>query len=327
MKSFLSFCLTFFAVVEFAAMACTSAIIGSNATLNGCPILWKHRDSGFEQNFVEYVAPTDSTFGYAALFNGGDSLLIEAWIGVNDKAFAIMNTASYNLAPDTAAYKDREGVIISRALQCCSSVDDFAALLDTLPRPLGVQANFGVIDATGCGAFFETDDYKYTRYDLQPDSILIRTNFSESGTCGEGLGRVRYTSACRLLTSEIGTLSPQFLTDTVSRSFYRPDLGNDARLLGLKRIEDLDFIPRRSTSASIAIELTPDGPIMWTILGYPPLSKAQAIKLNSIPEDMRPTLSGARSPLSDHNVKLRRKIITKAPDGKFYVNLPLLPNE
>ena len=52
------------------------------------------------------------------------------------------------------------------ALGSCRTVDDFAAMLDTLPKPLGVMTNFGVIDADGNGAYFETDDSTYTRYDL-----------------------------------------------------------------------------------------------------------------------------------------------------------------
>lgn len=83
-----------------------------------------------------------------ALYNGGDSLLAEAWMGLNDAGFAIMNTASYNLAPDTASVKDREGIVMRLALERCRTLDDFETLLDTLPRPLGVQANFGVLDAS-----------------------------------------------------------------------------------------------------------------------------------------------------------------------------------
>lgn len=294
------------------AWACTSALIGPGASASGRPVLWKHRDSGFEQNFIERVAATDSTFGYVALFNGGDSLLLEAWTGMNDHGFAVMNTASYNLAPDTARIKDREGIIMTMALRRCSSVTDFATLLDTLPRPLGVQANFGVIDSSGAGAYFETHDHGYTRFDLPQDSLLVRTNFSCSGTCGEGLGRVRYAGALHLLPRR--GITPQLLTDTISRSFYKaghwPE-GDEA--------EDLDFIPRRSTSASIAIELGPE-PVMWVILGYPPLSVAQPVTLDSVPEEMRPILPGAISPLCDRNVRLRRQIITPR-HGKYYINL------
>lgn len=301
-----------------AAAACTSALIGPGATLSGYPILWKHRDSGFEQNFIERIAATDTTFGYVALFNGGDSLLLEAWTGMNDHGFAVMNTASYNLAPDTARIKDREGLIMTQALRQCASVGDFARMLETLPHPLGVQANFGVIDSTGAGAYFETDDNGYVRFDLPRDSLLVRTNFSCSGTCGEGLGRVRYASAVHLLPHE--GIAPRLLTDTISRSFYK-----NGHVANRGVVEDLDFIPRRSTSASIAIELGPT-PTMWVILGYPPLSVAQPVTLDSIPDAMRPILPGAISPLSDKNVKRRREIITRR-GSKWYINFDKLHHD
>lgn len=307
--------------IAVIAAACTSALIGAGMSRNGHALLWKHRDSGFEHNFIERVEATDSTAAYVALFNGGDSLLIEAWAGVNDRRFSIMNTASYNLAPDTARIKDREGLIISEALRRCSTVADFARMLDSLPRPLGVQANFGVIDGQGHGAYFETDDVGYTRFDLRGDSLLVRTNFSCSGTCGDGLGRVRYNNALHLFAPHMAArdFSPRLLTDTVSRSFYHSGHNHDALAAGLAEVEDLDLIPRRSTSASVVVEMGPE-PVMWVILGYPPLSVAEAVTLDSIPAEMRPTLPGAISPLSDRKVRQRRQIIRKR-GGKWMVNL------
>ena len=128
---------------------------------------------------------TDSTHAYVALYNSDDTDAREAWIGYNDAGFAIMNTASYNLRHPSDGWKDREGFIMSEALARCATVDDFRQLLQSLPKPLGVEANFGVIDATGGGGFFETDDYDFTFYPLDEDNpIIIRTNYSVSG--GEG---------------------------------------------------------------------------------------------------------------------------------------------
>lgn len=310
-------------VTASAAQPCTSALIGADRTISGNPILWKHRDSGFEQNFIERVEATDTTMAYIALFNGGDSLLREAWIGVNERSFAIMNTASYNLAPDTATLKDREGLIMSEALRKCETVNDFARLLDSLPKPLGVQANFGVIDADGNGAVFETDDHGYKCESLRADSMIIRTNFSCTGTCGDGLGRVRYDNACHLLCSRTD-ISPRLLTDSISRSFYYAPLGCDIiEDSEVTEIEDRgDFIPRRSTSASIAIELG-EQPTLYVILGYPPLSTATTVTLNNIPKEMRPILPGALSPLSKRNVE-RRNALFRRVNGKYLLNIAKL---
>ena len=80
-------------------------------------MMWKHRDTGADHNFIQRVEADTSrpgSIGYVALFNGGDTGLREAWMGMNDAGFAVMNTASYNLAPDTTDYKDREGLVIDR---------------------------------------------------------------------------------------------------------------------------------------------------------------------------------------------------------------------
>ena len=316
------------ALVALPVGACTSALIGGSMTRAGNPILWKHRDSGFEQNFIEKIEATDSTAAYVALFNGGDSLLLEAWCGVNDRGFAVMNTASYNLAPDTAGLRDREGVIMTSALGRCRSVGDFARLLDSLPRPLGVQANFGVLDSTGAGAYFETSDTGYVRFDLPADSVLIRTNFSVAGCCGEGLGIARYEAAKHLFEPHMAdrNFSPRLLTDTLSRSFY--DSGRGVDLLSQTSLAEVidrgDFIPRRSTSASIAIEPGVE-PTMWVILGYPPLSVAQPVTLNNIPAEMRPTLAGARSPLSNRNVRLRNRLFSRR-NGQWVLSLSKIRN-
>ncbi len=141
------------------AGACTSAMVSAKAAKNSRPLLWKHRDTSAENNFVERTPARNGDLANVALCNAGDSTLSEAWMGMNEAGFAIMNTASYNLAPDTAAYKDREGAVMALALKKCRSLSDFETLLDTLPKPMGVQANFGLIDASGQGAYYETDDY------------------------------------------------------------------------------------------------------------------------------------------------------------------------
>ena len=83
-----------------------------------------------------------------------------------------------------------------------------------------------------------------------------------------------------------------------------------------------EFIPRRSTSASIAIEIGKE-PKLYVILGYPPLSTASEVTFENIPTEMRPTLPGAISPLSDRNVKLRNQLFRRK-NGKYYLDLTKL---
>lgn len=291
--------------------ACTSAIVAASRSASGRPILWKNRDTGADNNFLARVEPTDSTFGFIGLFNAGDSALSEAWMGMNDAGFAIMNTASYNLAPDTAAYKDREGAVMAAALARCRTVADFEQLLISWPRPMGVQANFGVIDAEGGAAYFETDDYSWTRFDVadDPRGYIVRTNFSVSGVPGEGYGYIRYIAAEHLM-EEAAEIEPELFVRGLSCSYYHGLTGHDYLAEGERYVSDRDFIPRDITTASIAVEGVCSSAdvrqmTMWTVLGYPPCAPLYKVTGACIPADLGPGSPGWRSKACEESMRLR----------------------
>lgn len=337
-------------VVPAAAFACTSAIIGADANPSGRPILWKHRDTSTIDNKVEYVAPKEGDHGYVALFNASDRNLREAWMGMNDAGFAVMNTASYNIKDDKVPAKkmDKEGILMTRALRTCRTVDDFQRLLDSYPRPMGVEANFGVIDALGNGAYFETNNHAYVRYDLKdaPDGVLVRTNYSHSGRKNEGYGFVREANANCLLKPYIEThsVSPEVLTEVVSRTFYHDGLKKDFTESGSHRLLDEDFVPRYKSTATIAIEgcrpvasldsVTPDFVerqyIMWTGLGYPPVSEIHAVRCaaNGVDEGLRGTLPDGHSAVGDRAKRLRDDVfIVIGKKGAKYIDVDKLYNK
>ena len=178
-RVFLIFSLFF--VFFYDLFACTSAIVGADMNPYGRPLLWKNRDTSAFDNKIEYIPGNCEDFSYVALYNAKDSLLSEAWMGMNGYGFAVMNTASYNIKNDTVPEKemDKEGIVMTKALKKCKTVEDFALLLDTLPKPMGVEANFGVIDAYGNGAYFETNNDSYVRFNISdsPDNVIVRTNY------------------------------------------------------------------------------------------------------------------------------------------------------
>lgn len=315
-----------------SAAACTSMVVSARASASGRPLLWKHRDTGADNNFLQRVAPTDTTFGYVALFNAGDSLLLEAWIGMNDAGFAIMNTASYNLQPDTATFIDQEGVIMSAALARCTSVEDFESLICLWARPRGVQANFGVIDAHGGAAYFEVDDHNYQRFDADdaPDGYLIRTNYSFSGVEGKGYGYIRYATAEKLTAGNL--ISPQLLTESLSRSFYHSLQDIDYLSSDFQYVYNADFIPRDISTASIVIEginpsdnsYLPSDIRMFAVLGYPPVAPVNLVTLDHIPTDFLPD-SQWRSPACDRAHALYLSLIPfSGGSGPHYLILPEL---
>ncbi|MCM1504234.1 MAG: hypothetical protein NC127_03450 [Muribaculum sp.] len=315
--------------------ACTSAIISGRLTHDGRPLLWKHRDTGCLDNFVSAVrAKSTDEYNYVALFNMGDSLLSEAWIGVNEAGFAVMNTASYNLAPDTASYKDREGAIMSHALKRCRTLLDFEALLSGLPRPLGVQANFGAIDAEGHGAYYETCDTGYIKFDLAdaPEGYMTRTNYSCSGASDTGFGYIREQNERELIKPYVDScrVSPELFTEVLSRSFYHSLIGRDFEKSADEWIVDQDFIPRYSSSASVVIEgvlpgMSADEAVMWTALGYPPCSYVQAVTVNEVPDALLPAGSEWRSPFCDEVMARKSDVFpVRRGSGSHYIHLPSL---
>lgn len=333
-----------------AAEACTSAIISAEMNPYGRPLLWKHRDTSTIDNKVEYVPSVDGSYAYVALFNAEDKNLEQAWMGMNDVGFAVMNTASYNLKDDKVpnSKMDREGYVMTIALRSCKTVDDFAELLEKLPRPMGVEANFGVIDATGNGAYFETNNHSYKRYDLKDakDGVLVRTNYSHSGRKNQGYGFVREANAEHLLAPYIAArdVTPEVLTEVLSRSFYHDLKKKDFSNSKDRWVIDQDFIPRFKSTATIVIEgclpvadiddvkpgdLTNEY-IMWTGMGYPPCS--EIIPVWCEPDGVDPELRGlgenGHCAMGDR-VKARRAEVfpIHKGNGEKYIDMPKLFND
>ncbi len=320
--------------------ACTSAIVAAKNTKNGRALLWKHRDTGEENNKVERIPAKDGNMEYVALYNASDKDCKEAWMGYNSAGFAIMNTASYNLKDDSISYDDmdKEGVLMTKALQVCKSMQDFKVFLDTVSRPMLVEANFGVIDAQGNGGYFETNNYTYKMYDLadSPDGILTRTNYSYSGRENEGYGFIREQNEIEQLAPYLKdkNFTPAVFTEVVSRQFYHSLLNKDYTNSGDEWIIDQDFIPRRSSTATTVIEGVKPGenPLlttMWIGIGYPPCSEIRYVWLGEggVPEDLRGLGKNGHSALCDTVVARKHKVFSiKRGNGKYYLNLGKLYN-
>lgn len=324
------------AAISINARPCTSLIASGSATASGRPLLWKHRDTSAESNFIHRV-DEPGKIGYVGLFNGGDSLeLDEAWMGMNDAGFAIMNTVAYNLPPNDPDWIDREGFVMAQALQTCRTVDDFERMLCEMPKPMGVRTNFGVIDAAGNGAYFETDDYKYVRYDLRDahDGVMVRTNYAYSGASNEGMGYIRHQNVVDLLKAQIatGSLTPASLTEGVSRSFYNSLTGFDLNESSDSWAVDQDFVPRYSSTSSIVVEgILPgesaDSQVMWANIAYPPCSYVVGVSNTEVPACVDATAADgtARAPMAIEAAELKALVfpVTRG-SGSKYINLDVL---
>lgn len=333
--------LAFLLAGALGALACTSAIISGSKTASGRPLLWKHRDTGCPDNRVELIKAHDNCYEFVAIFDATDPCDTAAWTGFNETGFAIMNTASYNLNNDDIpeSQMDREGVVMKLALEHCATVDDFEQLLLSLPMPLGVEANFGVIDAQGHGAYFETGNYSFKRFNLEdaPNGVLTRTNYSYSGRPDEGMGYVRETSEKYLLAPHIADadFTPALFTEEISRTFYHSLLGKDFTHSGDEWIVDQDFIPRRLSTASIVIEGVSPGEspaltTMWIALGYPPCAETFAARLGAaggVPVELNGTTPDNHSPQCDIVKERKAQVFSiERGNGQHYLNLSKLYN-
>ena len=284
------------------AGACTTVIVSSQASGSGRPLLWKQRDTDNPHNVLLHI--TGGKYVYTAVFNASDVRRERAFGGANEAGFAIVNNISYNLAEES--YDEwANSKVINAALATCRTLADFEQLLENWPRPRNVEANFGVIDAFGGAAYFETGDTKSTRFDVEPGSWLVRSNFSISGREDEGSGMVRFETAGYLMSRNRGKFTPDFLIDGLGRSFYNYELGADISRRSPRGIAvDLDFIPRYTTVSSICIEGigaddNPASSVIWTAIGYTPCCYAVPVWVAAgadIPVFLQPVSEGLSAP-------------------------------
>ena len=323
-------------------IACTSAIITGKATPDGRPLMWKHRDTGENNNRIQYFK--GEKYSFYALINSPDFFNNEAWTGTNEVGFSIMNTASYNLKDDNvpSSMMDKEGVVMFKALSTCRTLADFEKMLDKYKRPMGVEANFGVIDAEGGAAYYEVNNDSWTKIDVNdpkiaPQGYIVYTNHSNTGRLNDGMGYVRYTSADKIMKEQIarnGNITAQWIMQNLSRTFYHSvlgiDLNKDKELVDKCNgwFMDQDFIPRKSSTCSIVVEgvkkgENPANTIMWTILGYPPIGISVPLMVangNNLPSYMTAEGTG-NAKMCDWVLEKKEEIFPiKRGNGNKYLN-------
>jgi hypothetical protein len=332
--------------ITFPAISCTTFIISGKYTRDGRPILYKHRDTGTLDNALAYFS--DGKYEYIGLVDSNKEWKKMVWGGFNSAGFAIMNSVAYNMnIGDTTKYGDQEGIIMKMALMKCATVADFEKLLNDLPKPLGVDANFGVIDASGGAAYFETGNYGFKKVDANdpsaaPYGILIRTNHAFSGPIDKGAGYERYASANEALYMAVAMnrLEPGYLFNNISRNLthsltkdnLRKDLPRDNKTPVFRYFED--FIPRNSSAAAIMVVGTKKGEdpletMMWSLLGFPLTTVATPVWLNA--GKQLPVIlsmkSDLHSPLCDAAMQLKNQCFPiKRGSGSKYINISVLLN-
>ena len=268
------------------AAACTTAVIAAKNSASGKSMIWKLRDTDNLKNAMRYF--DDGNYTYLGLVNSNDTLGEHVWGGSNSVGFAIMNSASFNVNEnDTTELKDQEGVFMKLALQTCGSLEEFEELLESYPKPSGQASHYGVIDANGGAAFYEVNNWTWTKFDandqaIAPNGYVIRTNFSETGTPNVGFGFIRRETAEKVFAKAFqhNKLDYKTVLQRFSRCTYHPVFDVNYRVKFEKGenespfISSDDLITRHGSSSTIVVESVKPGenPAMttiWTQVGFP----------------------------------------------------------
>ena len=278
-----------------SAQACTTAVISGKATPDGRPLLWKNRDAPHRDNEVIYLA--GEPYHCVAVANAGHTKAI--WMGMNEAGFCIENSLSKDLT-EKGARGLGNGKFMLRALQTCATVEDFQQLLEeTNKGGRATNANFGVIDARGGAAIFETGATHFVKFDandpeIAPDGYVVRSNFSftgqnlaipiQEGALVDLYSSGRFQRGCQLM--ELGLesegLTPRYLLRHCCRDLAadgEPILGTLNSPYGeLPDLVDTDSTISRATSVSAAVfqGVQPgEDPLlstMWVLNGPPTFS-------------------------------------------------------
>lgn len=258
--------------------SCTTAVISGKATPDGRPLLYKNRDTTTLHSRMVYS--NHGKYSFIGMTNPDDKDNKNILNGHNSAGFAIMNSDSYNLNyPEIKENQRQDGEIMRLALESCSTLKDFENLLIHLPKPLRLSSNFGVIDAQGGAAYYETSNLGFVKYDannpnIAPFGYIIRTNYSFSGKSEGGKGYSRFLRAQELLYSAslTNSLTPKYFLQNVSRSLVHGLTKVDLTKYSEEFSAFRDFIPRYYTASVVVIQgvKQTESPLLttaWTILG------------------------------------------------------------
>ena len=312
---------------------------------DGRPFILKNRDTHSLDNLI--VQRKGEKYRYIAVASASDSLPESVWSGHNEKGFAIINTAAYNLNGDSKIGDERDGIIMRRALEICATLKDFESLIDTI-NPRYSNSNFGVIDAEGGCAYYEVGIKQWKKFDandpnVAPYGYLIRTNHGFSGDRSLDAGVERYMAINKYMTqaSFMGGLDAIKVLRTVPR-ILKHGL-TDIDLYDLepedaskqKFFPFIDFIPRYLTASAELIQGVKKGEnplftVGWNIIGSP--LATVAIPLLITPSGKLPNLvlrgEDGGSKLCHYGFRLKERLFPlRTKSRENYIDIAQLINK
>lgn len=336
-----SLCLT----IPEGTLACTSFIVSGKATKDGRPMIFKNRDTGDANNVV--VVAQGELYRYLGIAASWDKKPTSIWGGHNEVGFAIINTAAYNMNGCRVKDSDNDGVVMRRALEVCRTLADFEHLLDTLPKPLDVNSNFGVLDGEGGCAYYETGDSSYVKFDANdpreaPNGYIVRTNHGLTGCRSIDRGVERFMAITDFMaeTHRKGNLdceylianAPRYLTHGLTKQNLYEQLPKDEN--DTRYIHFSEFIPRYITSSVLLVQgaapgESPSHTVSWTNIGWPCGSVAIPLMLEEdvpLPSIVQRDESG-KSWLCSQSIEQKQRVFSlRRGNVRDYIDLSKLVN-
>lgn len=329
----------------YKVYACTSVLVSGKVSKDGRPFILKNRDTRSLDNLIMQVK--GEKYRYIAVVAADDSLPESVWSGHNEKGFAIINTAAYNLNGDMKVSDERDGMIMRRALEICANVKDFENLIDTI-RPRYSNSNFGVIDAEGGCAYYEVGVKQWRKFDandpnVAPYGYLVRTNHGLSGDRTMDAGVERYMAINKYMTqaSFSNSLDAVSILRTVPRILrhgladidlhdLEPEDGTQQKFFPF-----IDFIPRYLTASAELIQGVRKGEdplntVGWNIIGSP--LATVAIPLLVTPSGKLPSVvlrgEDGASKLCHYGLKLKERLFPlRTKSRENYIDIAQLINK
>ncbi|QDV49838.1 C45 family peptidase [Gimesia fumaroli] len=331
--------------------ACTTAVISGRATADGRPILWKNRDTKSGRH-NEVVFMQKGKYKAVAVVNANNYKTV--WMGVNEAGFCIENSLSRDLQDSEKSKGPGNGGLMKRALETCATVADFQALLDkTNASGRTTVANFGVIDAAGGAALFETGPKEYAFYDandpkVAPHGYIVRSNFSMTAnqlpanpdfkTIRKIYSSDRYCQACsRLISQESKGITIDYAVQNLTRDLssingtpFPGSINGAAKKLPAVIATDKTISRTTTVSAAVFHGVKPgEDPLlttMWTILGDPKFSIAVPCWV-ATEEIADPLTDKNGGELGEIAILLREWNLNKNASGVITTHLPSIWND
>lgn len=334
-----------FCCIAWNTFACTSVIVSGKVTTDGRPCIFKNRDAS--NTDIVVMSVQGKRYHYIATVTANDLKTRLVRSGFNEKGFSIINTYTKN-QNGTRQDSGNNNRIMRRALESCASTKDFERMLDSLPHPLKVNSNYGVMDAEGNVAYYEVGNFKYVKYDVNdpkvaPNGYLVRTNFAVSGNREKDVGVTRYKAMNTYMLSlrKRGKISHEDIIRGATRYFVHGESGVDLNEMMPEIIHKpvyvslKDYITNRLTTSAQLIQGVKKGEdplhtVGWTICGSPMTTVCIPVWITPdyrVPRIMSRNSSNHAS-ICDAGLKLKKRLF---PDdkkrGKNDINIAQLINK